>query len=31
EPEAAYDEDVSSLNDDDVVSESENETVMSVI
>ena len=31
EPEATYDEDVSSLNDDDVVSESENETVMSVI
>lgn len=31
EPEAAYDEDVSSLNDDDVAPESESETVMSVI
>jgi stringent starvation protein B len=31
EPEAAYDEDVGSLNDDDVAPESENETVMSVI
>ena len=31
EPEAAYDEDVDSLNDDDVAPESENETVMSVI
>ncbi|MEA8702204.1 ClpXP protease specificity-enhancing factor SspB [Klebsiella pneumoniae] len=31
EPEAAYDEDVSSLNDDDVAPESESDTVMSVI
>lgn len=31
EPEAAYDEDVSCLNDDDVAPESESETVMSVI
>lgn len=31
EPEAAYDEDVASLNDDDVTSGTESETVMSVI
>jgi stringent starvation protein B len=31
EPEAAYDEDVASLNDDDASDERESETVMSVI
>ena len=31
EPEAAYDEDVASLNDDDATSGAESETVMSVI
>lgn len=31
EPEAAYDEDVASLNDDNVTDERENDTVMSVI